>query len=732
MRLASASSDLTIRIWDTHTGECLSVLYGYNKNADSIEWSPNGTRLVSGSDDNSVKVWNTFTAECIATFRGHCSPILSVVWLKDLNQFVSESQKEFRVWDLTTNKCVGVSKFKQDMEDSRGSFFSPDGHRVAVRDSFGSVNICDLVTNRVVRIPGPSRDPGIQSSRQFILSSLAWSPDGTKVALLCTNEGSKICDSTTGDCLFRPPKEPSHSWDQVIVRTCQWSPDGRQIFILDSNILKSNETFRTWCLDTGEITKTPIKTMDRQYSSFIGPFEKVALSHGGNRLAVYDTVLPRIRVWNTSSGELIWDLQGHTDGIVSLQWPQHEKILASGSEDSTVRIWDLTTTPKALMQRHAGNVHIIKWSPDGNQVLTSSFSGIIRIWDSTSGKCTLILDAQGLIPSSISWSHDGRRLASSFWTRNKYPTFPSRLILSEKDLSDNATYANIDDFDFDSDGLTVRSLCSQGPVALIWDPRNGKPVSIPRSTGWEFKGKYQSVAWSSDNRKLALCKFGYSDYEIEIGVWDITTSQFLAIAPYKPPGMVSISSVFMSHVSIAWSKDGGRISISYHNNLVQILRLANGQLTHEATVDHTDAGRRVISTSWSRNGTRLASQSTDGTVTVWDTKSWQILFRLNIPSKIHGEDFLHFHPTSSDHLVFGIGTFDLRTITPIFQSVNTPPPLPSVPAYSIDDDWVTYGREKVIWLPPEYRTKVWANSGTSLALGCESGDFLIFNFAPME
>ncbi|KAF2115879.1 WD40-repeat-containing domain protein, partial [Lophiotrema nucula] len=57
-RLASASHDGTVRIWDARSGACLQKLEGHSEWVRSVTFSYDSMRLVSASDDNTVKIWD--------------------------------------------------------------------------------------------------------------------------------------------------------------------------------------------------------------------------------------------------------------------------------------------------------------------------------------------------------------------------------------------------------------------------------------------------------------------------------------------------------------------------------------------------------------------------------------------------------------------------------------------------------------------------------------------------
>src|SRR5215469_5109689 len=71
-RLASASCDRTVKIWDASSGECLQTLEGHSDWVRSVAFSPDSARLASAaaSHDKTVKIWDASSGECLQTLEG--------------------------------------------------------------------------------------------------------------------------------------------------------------------------------------------------------------------------------------------------------------------------------------------------------------------------------------------------------------------------------------------------------------------------------------------------------------------------------------------------------------------------------------------------------------------------------------------------------------------------------------------------------------------------------------
>ena len=211
------------------------------------------------------------------------------------------------------------------------------------------------------------------------IGSLAWSPDGSRLAMGSNDGNVRVWDAETGkELLWLVRGHASQVW------CVAWSPDGERL------AGSSDGTAKVWNAKTGEkLLRLDLVGPD-PYKFHPIPGSRVwsvAWSPDGRRLAT-GTMGPA-KVWDAETGKELAALGSHSDSIA---WSPDGKRLATGSP---LMVWD-AETGKELLNLGGVDVHSLAWSPDGKRLAMGSACNTTKVYDAETGKELLSLD--GLPP----------------------------------------------------------------------------------------------------------------------------------------------------------------------------------------------------------------------------------------------------------------------------------------------------------------------------------------------
>ncbi|CAB4061371.1 TBL1 [Lepeophtheirus salmonis] len=130
------------------------------------------------------------------------------------------------------------------------------------------------------------------------------------------------------------------------------------------------------------------------------------------------------------SAPILDSFYGHTNEVHSIKWDPQGKFLASGSNDTTLKVWCMDKESHVHdLKAHSKAIYTIKWSctgpgtnnPNADLVLVSaSYDSTVRLWDVERGSCLHTLTRHQETVSSVAFSPDGKFLASGSYDKFVY------------------------------------------------------------------------------------------------------------------------------------------------------------------------------------------------------------------------------------------------------------------------------------------------------------------------
>jgi nitrous oxidase accessory protein NosD len=189
-------------------------------------------------------------------------------------------------------------------------------------------------------------------------------------------------------------------------------------------------------------------------------------------------------------------LTGHTDWVYSVAFSPDGKLLASGSRDWTIKLWDVASGSLVrTLSGHTGAVNSVAFSPDGKLLASGSRDWTIKLWDVASGSLVRTLTGHSESVTSVAFSPDGRLLASGSGDR----TIKLWEVASGREVRTLSGHTDwVYSVAFSPDGRLLASGSNDDTIKL-WEVATGSEVrTLTGHTDWVY-----SVAFSPDGKLLA-------------------------------------------------------------------------------------------------------------------------------------------------------------------------------------------------------------------------------------
>lgn len=672
LRVASASKDGTVRVWDVGNGRELLAYRGHEGDKPvtedekgvvlspvAVAYSPDGGWIASAGLAE-IHVWDATTGKRLHTLKGHAGPLRAIAFGKDKTTLASGGDdKKLCVWDVPNEKILHTADGQAGLVNAVA--FNADGSLVAAVNGGGTATVYatgdglklkygGAVTARggtnavafarggtalltggddaILTLTGGVDGTGNGTTlRKFeghegAVNAVAVSRDGTLFVSGSADKSVVVWEAETGKMLrafLGHPKEVT----AVAVR-----PDGKQIASAGED-----GSIKLWPLTTADEHRAMTDATDRVWAVGYSPDGKTFAVAGADRV---------VRLYDAESGKLTKSLTGHKGSITTVVYLDNATLLTAAG-DKLAKVWDLAAGTATDLSGHASAVLCGAASGDGKLAVTGGADKAVIGW--VGGKQAWKWDGKSAV-CGVAVRKDGKQVAVG--------TADGQLTMLSLDAAQptviaalSAHQSGVASVVYAPDGDKLATAGGDG-AAKVWlvrgniTPAQQQTFGSPLKSGPNAQSSpLTSVAFSTDGRFLVG-----GGAEGVVRVWDVATgAEVRGLRGHG--GWVT---------SVAFAPDGRSVLSGSVDKTARQFELPR---TDTAAAGHTLMARCV---AVSRDGKLAATGSKDGTVKVWNLATGREVLTIAVTSS---EDVNDTGVTSvvfvgKDKLVCGGGDKYLR------------------------------------------------------------------------
>lgn len=460
--IASGGSDGNIRLWDLAHNTCTSSLRGAMGVFSVLKYHPDSNKqlIFGAADDTKIRSWNSKTGKEHLIYSGHFSKITSLQFTPDGEYMVTSGRDRVLIlWNLIDSKALRVVPVYESIESTvllPATFRIPnfkkkletEGIYVACAGEKGVVKVWNVLMSRLMYEQSNSLVSPASEEGGLAVTHLLFNELRNVLSVVTADHNIIIHDLETFDCkkqligftdevldiifvgkeekhLVVATNSPDLKYYEIESMNCQIIKGHTDIVLALACFPTKPEMFvssgkdnsvRIWLQNTDHTISCV--GVGARHTASVG---SVFTSQTSNEFFASVSQDSCLKVWSvpkepTTTAQKVkstYTELAHQMDINCVSVSPNDKMIATGSQDKTAKLWSEELTLLGILKGHRRGVWCVRFSPVDQVVLTSSADSTIKLWSITDLSCLKTFEGHESSVLKIEFVSRGQQIISS-------------------------------------------------------------------------------------------------------------------------------------------------------------------------------------------------------------------------------------------------------------------------------------------------------------------------------